>query len=101
MSITKSPARAVISAQSRLKIVKEYLSKKSSGTTLRSLQAKYGVDYRIIGNWVTNHRKQVASERTSNLETDLKQALQVISTNYGLTFNVKFKKSTIKIAITQ
>ena len=89
----------------RAKIVKEYLATKSKGTTLRSLQAKYGVDYRTIGGWVTAAR---APKVTSNLKAPvrgtkrssgidmtmaLKQAMQTLSDTYGLHITVKSKKS--------
>ena len=84
------------------RVIQDYIRNKPKGKcTYRSLQAKYGIDYRAINVWVKDYIK---SEMTATLESPedgfIKEILPILS-KYGFTAKFKQKKNSTKITVFQ
>ena len=89
----------------RTKIAKDYIANKGKGTTMRSLETKYGVSRTTINNAVQDYRKanpkagkitdtdKFPVKKRMKLHSDLKSAMELLSNTYGLHITIKNKKS--------
>jgi len=99
--------RTTVTADLKQKIVAEYIN---TGVSLRSLQAKYGYDFRTIGAWVSTHKKAtkalsvikpeprfhpVRNRKPRVTSSTLMEDLAVLSRKHGLNLEVKLVEGTV------